>query len=555
MSSAPAAMRILLIFASLLSVDGNAFLGRVEVPAFSDPVLGQALLAEIEGVLGSEHRGFTEKRLRSIEKDLQRLVVAMPKIPNGGLQRAAVGYILHRAFVERHGWLVRNLAPEGNALAMWNESAPTSILTDRVPKGVIEAFEKRAGGSSIGLHEVAVMAATLEHLVHKEALERLELAYAAHKFTSDDVLSVEEAESVLEAYMSIYILGGYLSALGNSSISPEKVLHVRNHVHEMYPNWPETRQFMLDVKHRIAPNRDYFYFADVASIIEEIGEHFGEFQDRECTSLKAQLTQMELPGAAGRVRLADFYKPAVDQGDWAFTESIGYLRQLGALDESDPANPRVIISNYVSSPSNCVASSSYYSVCCRDECEGLLSHLEHELQAPDAPASRLASLVAALPSRTEEASRTLSPWLLARLDEVATHHGGQVPIHGRLFAQWMHYAYPRECPYPHVSGAISPERLEDMLSSQDEISSIMASLPDMQEHVETFANVTDVDSDASMWTLDEELLVTRPELAMRRAPSNLRGVALIGVASSILIGFLRSAGSSSVGGAAQKYMV
>ncbi|OLP24478.1 hypothetical protein AK812_SmicGene48940, partial [Symbiodinium microadriaticum] len=25
------------------------------------------------------------------------------------------------------------------------------------------------------------------------------------------------------------------------------------------------------------------------------------------------------------------------------------------------------------------------------------------------------------------------------------------PLHGRLFAQWMHYAFPHECPYPQIA--------------------------------------------------------------------------------------------------------
>ena len=36
------------------------------------------------------------------------------------------------------------------------------------------------------------------------------------------------------------------------------------------------------------------------------------------------------------------------------------------------------------------------------------------------------------------------------MEQVASHHGGKVPLHGRLFAQWLHHAFPRECPYPHV---------------------------------------------------------------------------------------------------------
>merc|ERR1719217_538245 len=135
---------------------------------------------------------------------------------------------------------------------------------------------------------------------------------------------------------------------------------------------------------------------------------------------------MEEPGT-GRVPLADFYKPAVD-GHWQFQESLSYLRQLGAVDESSPDKPRVIIANYVSSPSNCIASSSFYTVCCMDECEGLLGHLERQIGAPEATSSRIAALVAGLSSSTVHAPRSLSANLLGRLGEIAAQHGGTVPL-------------------------------------------------------------------------------------------------------------------------------
>merc|ERR1740138_312887 len=185
-------------------------------------------------------------------------------------------------------------------------------------------------------------------------------------------------------------------------------------------------------------------FALVARAAERVGEHFGGFQDQECRQIKASLLKMEEPGT-GRVPLADFYKPAVD-GHWQFQESVLYLRQLGALDESDPQRPRVIIANYVSSPSNCIASSSFYSVCCMDECEGLLGHLEREIAAPEATSVPIATVVSHLSSSSVVAPRKLSQTLMDRLIEIGVAHGGNVQLHGRLFAQWMHHAFPRECP-------------------------------------------------------------------------------------------------------------
>merc|ERR1719159_1856908 len=109
--------------------------------------------------------------------------------------------------------------------------------------------------------------------------------------------------------------------------------------------------------------------------------------------MKAKLVAMQEPGT-GRVRLSDFYKPALG-GDWQFSESVDYLRELGALDEADPGRPSVVVANYVSSPSNCIASSSFYSVCCLNECEGLMSHLERKIATSEAEPEQVAALVAA----------------------------------------------------------------------------------------------------------------------------------------------------------------
>merc|ERR1719355_360208 len=47
---------------------------------------------------------------------------------------------------------------------------------------------------------------------------------------------------------------------------------------------------------------------------------------------------------------------------------------------------------------------------------------------------------------------SISVEVQGRLEDVARLHGGRVPLHARLFAQWMHHAYPRECSYPHLAG-------------------------------------------------------------------------------------------------------
>jgi len=219
-------------------------------------------------------------------------------------------------------------------------------------------------------------------------------------------------------------------------------------------------------------------FGDVSTILELVLDKFGDWQGQnECLATKNMLlTAEELK--TGCVLLADFYGKLGLDGKWQFTESPEYLRRLGALDETDPANPRVLVANYIQGASNCIASTRYYSLCCRSECENLFSHLEHEIGAPDASPAQIASVVAALPSSTVRANRTLPISLLQRLDEIAQAHGGAVPLHGRLFAQWMHHAYQRECPFPHASGVTQPE---DMW--HEDRDAIASSATDMQQVV------------------------------------------------------------------------
>merc|ERR1719199_1888151 len=346
---------------------------------------------------------------------------------------------------------------------------------------------------------------------------------------------------------------------------------------EMYPTWPETQQFLREVYRSVAPKRDYLYFNEIENVIAEIGERYGRFQDIECRQFKDWLMAIEDPGigGAGRVRISDFYGKALNDGKWQFSESIDYLRQLGALDDSDMSNPRVIIPNYLSGPSNCVASSAYYSVCCLDECEGILGRLEQLISAPEASPSTILNLVPMIPSATMPSNRTLSTWLHHRLDEVAKHHGGLVPLHGRLFAQWLHYAYPRECNFPHVAGTIDPQRPEDIVSSQNvsedalsaneaEMKRIVAAAPPPKNRVPGSEALASEES--AMWSLHEELVVWRPPnepvgdwwFSTRSMDSvSGRALAMFGAVLSLSITLVRSFDSTLKGqkGSSDKYYV
>merc|ERR1712048_1224688 len=211
----------------------------------------------------------------------------------------------------------------------------------------------------------------------------------------------------------------------------------------------------------------------------------------------------------GRVKLASFYQASLDHGSTQFSESKEYLRQIGALDETDPNEPRVIVPNYIASPGNCITTLGQYSVCCTSECEPLLASMERDIQSPEAEPERIVELVSALLSGTGQPPKNLSAPLLYRLDEIAANHGGTVPLHGRLFAQWMHHAFPRECPYPHEAGTTNPQTPDEWMMGVSESSrSASLSPAEMQRVVDNFVNSGVAYEQPMPWSSKEELLIS-----------------------------------------------
>merc|ERR1719456_235158 len=167
---------------------------------------------------------------------------------------------------------------------------------------------------------------------------------------------------------------------------------------DIFLAWNDTQKFVHGIRKNVTQSEGRADFASLAKTAEVVGEQFGSFQDFECRQLKDKLVKVEYRGT-GRVKLSDFYKPALD-GSWTFQESVGYLRSLGLLDESEPDHPSVMIANYITSHANCIASSGFYSVCCKNECEGLLGHIEQNIGTSEAKPAIITNLIANLPSST-----------------------------------------------------------------------------------------------------------------------------------------------------------
>merc|ERR1719323_1584518 len=131
----------------------------------------------------------------------------------------------------------------------------------------------------------------------------------------------------------------------------------------------------------------------------------------------------------------------------------------------------------------------------------------------------------------------LTAALQQQLEQIAAAHSGEVPLHGRLFAQWLHYAFPRECAFPHKVGMVSSTPPSEYGEH------FYASVKEMTTHVSeaNASNISAFGKDElekmewmSQWSPEEELIAEHGIVV--RPPWEQRGaLALVGVLSMCAI--------------------
>jgi hypothetical protein len=398
-------------------------------------------------------------RLQHFEDELRPMYTSLPKNENGLLDPPAVRYALHRYFVHKHGWNVVGLDPLGQS---WNTTDAAGAGKGKVPAYVQGLLEKRQQGKGMPLHDVAAFAATMLDFVHNEALADVMDLYKALELETDGPVTQAQADRVVQGYI-LQILDGNMTVESDADV--DKMEHNLN---EWFPDYPDFVMWAEDARKTKSFERLQTSLVPqdtsldgVIADVNTLNDHLFQYQDIECRRIKAGMMDLQ-HGDSGRVLLADFYAAGL-KGEFLFVEHPQWLRNNGAIDDTDPNHPSVIISNFLISKANCLTETSFHSVCCMDECQGLLSHLESAIAAPVATPARIAELIAGLPSDTIDAPRNLSSALMSRLGEISDLHDGHIPLHGRLFAQWMHHAYPLECPYPHASGTFRPETQDEWM--------------------------------------------------------------------------------------------
>jgi len=513
----------------------HAFLRALPPPTTS----GDDLLDELEAALGIWHRKEIDARLSEIEAAILPTYRALPKLSSGRLSAASSRYLLHRFFASTRNWYVRGFDNGGDA---WDAASPTSVFQVQSSGHAGEIFERRLDGEGLSLRETAALAATLESLAQEEDAARLCEAYRVAG-VGDDGGHPDEAgvEAVVDAYMVMYMTRANSTQATAKSIMPKAM----SETGEWFGYWPATRRWIRDVREDVASrsSAERTSLEVTSQVVEDLTNKYGLHAHQECLQLKHRLAQIQ-QGEVGRVPLHKFYGSALN-GSYEFSESKSYLRIIGALDETDPLRPQVIIPNYVLAPSNCMAGTHFYSVCCINECDAILGKIEQQVGGPYGRPRQISDLVEQLASATVAAPRTLPAALIERLEEsVAQEGSGMVPLHGRLFSQWLHHAYPLECPFPHVSGGVSVEGRDRKIAH--DVETTLASEAEMREHCA--AAQPAADGGAAPWLPQEELFLEMPRPTPRRG----RGVAFLALAVSMSWAMLRGVGGAAVSAARRR---
>eukprot|EP00929_Paragymnodinium_shiwhaense_P081806 TRINITY_DN428_c0_g4_i2.p2 TRINITY_DN428_c0_g4~~TRINITY_DN428_c0_g4_i2.p2 ORF type:complete len:562 (-),score=177.57 TRINITY_DN428_c0_g4_i2:90-1775(-) len=555
MSKLAFALPAISFFSSLISsCEGNAFLKKQEYTQqfLNQTAIEARFLKEVRGFVGKEQM---DAELPAIQAALEPMFKALPKNAQGALEHGQVKYALHRYFVQRHGWQI-----DGLDITAAGASDGNGIARQQVPNFMIELFDEAFGNSGLMLHELALFAATLEHLIHDETTDRLHDVYKGLSYSLDGSLSEAEVDEAVKAYMMSLLLGQETLTSGSLETYFKKLQRT-------YPGWKHTQEWLRDVRANVTTQGEGASYSldKVENVVVQVSHRLGGYQDSECRQLKGMLLDAE-DGSSGRVKLSDFYRKGMST-NMQFVERPDYLRQLGALDESLPGEPRVIVPNYMLSKGSCLAEMGFYSICCINECESLMGVLEKEIGAPEASPERIAEVVTKYSTSSSSAPGTLSESMMRRLKDVAYRNGGSVPLHSRLLAQWLHFVFPRECPFPHTAGSTNPLSPSEWI----EVNEVKPNMPvsDMRKYianlekaaaeqgessVDVGASYEDEEALLTRWSEEEEILYipSKPVSAVSGFGRAAFAIGMFGVVGVLVVDQARRSGTLETMGIKEK---
>jgi hypothetical protein len=433
-----------------LALGGPSFLGQVHVNSSSIFNSDFDIVSSFNDAVGVGH-GLPSDHFSLVRDRLSVTWRALPKLTSDRVNRRSLRHALHRYFLQVFGISISGLGP------LHHMSDEVSLLSGHEQRSVRDLLQD-TDAQSFSLDEAVVLSVAIEHLIHISTQNALLDAYSQQNFVIGQELTSTQLEEVIKEFTLNWMLQD--DEVLKLARNDEKFLE------SVFDDWGSVNQWMQGTarsfEHSVLmepqlnarrmgatwnPFNERFSFSDVSSVANKIVASFGDYLSWDCKKVKDDLVALD-PGMTGRVPLSSFYQANLD-GQWRFSESDHYLRQLGALDEDMSAGgAHVIIPNYVLSPNNCMGTTDHFTVCCRNECESFMDELEAAVGAPEASSDVLVDLVLDIAAIHSDSEPEVSVALRQQLKKIEGRNGGLVPLRGKPFAQWLQYMSPLECPFP-----------------------------------------------------------------------------------------------------------
>jgi len=474
--------------------------------------LQKVMKEAVDEALGFGH-GIEQQSLEVIRRRVEPMWRALHKIQEGRVDRRSFRYVVQRYFMQRLHLSIVGL--EANLAA--DTESEAALLTSYAPNYVRKVLEGDSSRNGFAMEDAVAMIAALVRLIEHTGTDMLENVYNTLGMDMKMDASREQMFKVMDSYILRWMMSGDME--GVAMIEANETFRamafddwdeISGFAHAQVNHFEYARQHSKELSSVSAWNalRPHFSFADAQAMVGSMAISFGDFWETECADVKSELMKLDY-NKNGRVKLSDFHGTATG-GEWRFSESKEYLRQMGALDETSTwRGPSVIVTNYLQAPSNCIITTEHYRVCCANECDEYLKELEESIGGAVATPEEILSIIERIRTGFDDEEPKLTYSLKSQLKQIAQTHAGKVPIHGRLFSQWMHYVFPLECAFPHKSGTTSTLTPSDFgdgyMVSNEELAAHTLQSTSQTNDTALLAAETE-DEWKSKWSHEEELL-------------------------------------------------
>lgn len=395
------------------------------------------------------------RQLFAVEESIRQTFETFPKNSQGKIPGQDIfSSIVRDYFATEHGWVIQGMeAPMMRPKI--TESFEALILQEKAPDLAAALSEIQVSQQGVSLSDVVGTVSAIEYLILEESKAILKAAYELNVHPGLDQVNSTTLHEVLRSYLMLF-------REGSSSSNANAAKHAKQKAaaQEDEQGWDS----LVGFEHGVVTSSgqsEPFKFQVMEQLVNDLAIGYGRWQNSECLDMKTFLMGLDAEGI-GSVPLS-LFQTAPNHTAFQFTETAEYLRRVGALDESmidTMVEPRVRIANYLLTPSNCIASSKYYSVCCLSECEGLIDIIESKVKQPTMSPDELLDILSTVPSSTVSVPREIPEELAQELRVASTHHQGVVPLHSSDFKIWLHSAFPNECPYPTVTENLAEDSEE-----------------------------------------------------------------------------------------------